>query len=68
MLLNSVGMLPTSFPVNPVAVDGGEVLHRSGSVLAPLTADEDPVGVEQVADGAPLGKELWVGQHLREIG
>ena len=68
MLPNSVRMLPTSFPVNPVAVDGGKGLHCSVPVLAPLPTDEDPVGVEQVADGAPLGKELGVGQHLREIG
>ena len=53
-----------SFPVYPVSVDRSEGLHRPRAVLAHLPADEDPVRAEQVADGAPLGQELRVGQHL----
>ena len=45
-------------------VDRGEGLHGPGAVLALLPADEDPVGAEQIADGAPLGEELRVRQHL----
>ena len=52
------------FPVDPVPVDRGEGLHGPGAVLAHLAADEDPVRVEQVVDGAPLGEELRVGEHL----
>ena len=45
-------------------VDPGQGLHRDFSPLAPLPADENALGVEEVGDGAALRQKLGVGKDL----